>query len=63
VCDPEHIFIFVSSNYVLSISPGIDVVGGIRWELFAYLLLAWVFVYFVVWKGLHNSGKVNFETF
>ena len=48
------------SNAVLKISSGIDDgIFNMRWELFAYLLLAWVVVYFVVWKGLHNSGKVN----
>ena len=47
------------SNHVLQISSGIDEVGGVRWELFAYLLLAWVAAYFVVWKGLHNSTKVK----
>ena len=47
------------SNAVLNISSGIEDVGGLRWELVAYLALAWVTVYFVVWKGLHNSGKVN----
>jgi len=49
------------NNEVLNISSGIDVVGGIRWELVAYLAIAWVTVYFVVWKGLHNSGKVNIQ--
>ena len=54
-----HFFSFFS-NAVLKISSGIDDgIFNMRWELFAYLLLAWVVVYFVVWKGLHNSGKVN----
>ena len=51
------------SNKVLDISSGIDDVGGLRWELVAYLALAWITVYFVVWKGLHNSGKVMLEIF
>jgi len=46
------------NNKVLDISSGIDDVGGLRWELVAYLALAWITVYFVVWKGLHNSGKI-----
>ena len=46
------------SNAVLKISNGIDEVGEMRWELCAYLAIAWVTVYFVVWKGLHNSSKV-----
>ena len=51
------------SNKVLDISSGIDDVGYLRWELVAYLALAWITVYFVVWKGLHNSGKVMLEIF
>ena len=46
------------SNGVLKISDGIEDIGGMRWELFGYLIGAWIIVYFVVWKGLHNSGKV-----
>jgi SNF family Na+-dependent transporter len=51
------------NNKVLDISSGIDDVGGLRWELVAYLAIAWITVYFVVWKGLHNSGKVMFKPF
>ena len=47
------------SNAVLGISSGIHEIGGIQWELFGYLMLAWVMVYLVIWKGLHNSGKVR----
>ena len=55
-----HFFFSFFSNAVLKISTGIDDgLFNMRWELFAYLMLAWVVVYFVVWKGLHNSGKVN----
>jgi len=46
------------NNEVLHISSGIQEVGGVQWDLFGYLLLAWVVVYCVIWKGLHNSGKV-----
>jgi len=45
-------------NAVLKISSGIDDVGGLRWELAGYLAIGWITVYFVVWKGLHNSSKV-----
>ena len=58
-----HVFSFDFSNKVLDISSGIDDVGGLRWELVAYLALAWITVYFVVWKGLHNSGKVMLDFF
>ena len=52
-------FFFHFSNAVLGISSGIHEIGGVRMELFAYLVLAWVIVYLVIWKGLHNSGKVK----
>ena len=46
------------SNEVLHMSGGIDEVGGVQWDLLGYLILAWAVVYMVIWKGLHNSGKV-----
>ena len=33
--------------------------GGIQWELVGCLGLAWFMVYLIVWKGLHQSGKVQ----
>ena len=33
--------------------------GGIQWELVGCLGLAWLMVYLIVWKGLHQSGKVQ----
>ena len=53
-------FALYFSNHVLQISPGIETMGGVRLELFGYLVLAWVLVYLVIWKGLQNSGKVNY---
>lgn len=47
---------------VLDITDGIHVLGGVRWELALYLLLAWILVYFVIWKGLHQSRKVIWFT-
>ena len=32
--------------------------GGIQWELVGCLGLGWLMVYLIVWKGLHQSGKV-----
>ena len=40
-------------------SSGIEEVGYVQWDLFGYLILAWAVVYCVIWKGLHNSGKVR----
>lgn len=46
------------NNHVLQISDGIETMGSVRLELFGYLVLAWVLVYLVIWKGLQNSGKI-----
>jgi len=46
------------NNQALGISEGIGHVGGVQPHLLIALVVAWAFVYLVVWKGLHNSGKV-----
>ena len=33
--------------------------GGMQWELFGTLILGWIVVYLIIWKGLHSSGKVT----
>ncbi|XP_055364706.1 solute carrier family 6 member 11a isoform X2 [Betta splendens] len=47
---------------VLNISPGIEVLGKVRWELALCLLLAWVVCYFCVWKGVKSTGKATYFT-
>ncbi|KAH6928172.1 hypothetical protein HPB50_012364 [Hyalomma asiaticum] len=47
-------------NNVLGITNGLEEVGSLRPELALYLLLAWFLVYIVIWRGLHQSGKVSF---
>jgi len=47
---------------VLGLSGGIEQVGGLQWELVASLFVAWVLVYFCVWKGIKSSGKVVYFT-
>lgn len=32
--------------------------GSLRPELVIYLFVAWLLVYMVIWKGLHQSGKI-----
>jgi len=44
------------------LSGGIEQVGGLQWELVASLFVAWVLVYFCVWKGIKSSGKVVYFT-
>ena len=33
--------------------------GSLNYELAGCLLLAWICVYLIIWKGLHSSGKVS----
>lgn len=47
---------------VLSMSAGIEYPGGMRWELAACLVCAWVLVYFALWKSIKSSAKVRYIT-
>jgi solute carrier family 6 GABA transporter-like protein 6/8/11/12/13 len=55
-------FISPFSGKVLQMSEGIDNLGVIRWELAACLILAWILVYFSMWKSVKSSGKVLYFT-
>ena len=50
-------FLF-NSQRVLGITKGMEDLGGMQWELFGTLVLGWIIVYLIIWKGLHSSGKV-----
>uniref|UniRef100_A0A3P8XU28 Transporter n=1 Tax=Esox lucius TaxID=8010 RepID=A0A3P8XU28_ESOLU len=43
---------------VLRISSGIDHIGSLNWDLVLCLAIAWVMVYFCIWKGVKSTGKV-----
>ncbi|KAG8234332.1 hypothetical protein J437_LFUL016790 [Ladona fulva] len=47
---------------VLQISSGIDDLGGMQWELLGCLFLGWGLVYFIIRRGLHQSGKIVWFT-
>ncbi|KAI2800372.1 Sodium- and chloride-dependent GABA transporter 1, partial [Blomia tropicalis] len=47
---------------VLGISNDLAEVGHIQWHLFATLILAWIMVYLVIYRGIHQSGKIIWFT-
>ncbi|CAB1319859.1 unnamed protein product [Coregonus sp. 'balchen'] len=51
------------SPLLLEITNGIEEAGGLRWELFGILILAWVIVYLCIFKGVKSTGKGEGPTF
>ncbi|XP_076363544.1 sodium- and chloride-dependent GABA transporter 1-like [Tachypleus tridentatus] len=49
-------------NHVLGLTAGLHDIGEVRMELVLLLLFAWVLVYMVIWRGLHQSGKIIWFT-
>ncbi|XP_041356928.1 sodium- and chloride-dependent taurine transporter-like [Gigantopelta aegis] len=47
---------------VLQLSSDVGEPGTIKWDLALCLLLAWIVVYFCIWKGIKSSGKVMYFT-
>ncbi|WKX95229.1 hypothetical protein Q1695_012020 [Nippostrongylus brasiliensis] len=44
-------------NRVLQQTSSINEFGGIQWELLAIMFLAWLVVYFALWKGITQARK------
>lgn len=49
-------------NYVLQIPDNMEDLGSVRVELLVALIVAWILVYFCLWKGIKSSGKVVYFT-
>ena len=49
-------------NYVLQITDNMEDLGSMRVELLVALIVAWILVYFCLWKGIKSSGKVVYFT-
>lgn len=49
----------IISRKVLGISEGLNDLGSIKLDLLLYLFLGWILVYFIIRRGLHQSGKVG----
>lgn len=47
---------------VLGMTAGIEEMGSLRLELLGLLLLAWVIVYFCLWRGVKLTGRVVYIT-
>uniref|UniRef100_A0A4W3KC56 Transporter n=1 Tax=Callorhinchus milii TaxID=7868 RepID=A0A4W3KC56_CALMI len=47
---------------VLQKTEGLESLGGVRWELFGLLILAWVIIYFCIFKGVSWTGKIVYFT-
>ena len=55
---PEHYFF----DRVLHISPGLEEIGDVQWELLLCLFLAWMLVAGILVKGVEILGKVSYLT-
>ncbi|TRY76813.1 hypothetical protein TCAL_11859 [Tigriopus californicus] len=47
---------------VLELSPGLEDLGGMRWQLVFCLFLAWAIVFLVLYKGVKSLGKMVYFT-
>uniref|UniRef100_A0A3P8Z253 Transporter n=1 Tax=Esox lucius TaxID=8010 RepID=A0A3P8Z253_ESOLU len=50
------------SYKMLEQTGGVEQGGLMRWELFLLLILAWILIYFCIFKGVKSTGKVVYFT-
>lgn len=62
VSQTSFVFEIRFSRRVLGISPGIEQVGALRYDLALYLFIAWVICYLCIFKGVKWTGKVVYLT-
>ena len=55
----KSFFLLLFRHKVLAISAGIHEIGTLKWDLALCLLLAWLMVYFAIFKGIKWTGKVR----
>lgn len=46
-------------NNLLSESDSLENFGTPKLDLLAILILAWIIIYFCIWKGVKSTGKVS----
>ena len=47
---------------MLELTPGLETLGTLRYELLGLLALAWVIVYFCLWRSVRATGRVVYVT-
>lgn len=47
---------------MLQQTDSVEEAGQLRWELFLILMLAWILIYFCIFKGVKSTGKVVYFT-
>lgn len=47
---------------MLEQTSGVEDTGVLRWDLFLILILAWILIYFCIFKGVKSTGKVVYFT-
>uniref|UniRef100_I3K4P8 Transporter n=1 Tax=Oreochromis niloticus TaxID=8128 RepID=I3K4P8_ORENI len=57
----QEFFKYVSLD-MLEQTSGVEDTGVLRWDLFLILILAWILIYFCIFKGVKSTGKVVYFT-